>query len=60
MEKYSRFDVVLISTAIMIIAMVIGMMFSLKLVAVTGLLSLGILAYGMFIAPPITPVDRKI
>jgi len=60
MDNYSRFDVVLIGIAIMIIAMIIGMMLSLKLIAIAGLLAFSILGYGLFVAPPVDAIDRKV
>jgi len=60
MDNYSWFDVVLIGIAIMIIAMIIGMMLSLKLIAVAGLLAFSILGYGLFIDPPVDAIDRKV
>ena len=60
MGNYSRFDMVLLGIAIMIIAMVTGMLLSLKLVAMAGLLALAILGYGLFVAPPVGTLDRKI
>lgn len=53
MGRYSQYDAILFGIAIALIAILIGMAFSMELVAIAGVCSLLLLGYGLFGNPPV-------